>query len=91
MDELRGLIESHLVAIELERHHEVSENAIRIQKKLIQLLDEQLLDANDNLEASDLLLSEILESICQKLRVQAELAATYGDVLQFVHVRVGIS
>lgn len=89
VDELRGLIEDYIVALELGQHQDVSDKGVTIHKRLVELLDQDILETDADSGRTNLLLSEKLNVLCRKLKHQSKLAATYRDVVEFVRVRVG--
>lgn len=98
VEELRGFVEEYMIAIRLGNHDKVPELASKICFRLVELLDrsiEERIDRDETFVDHELSsrdeTSQLIESICVRLREQSNLASAYASVLGFVSLRVSFS
>ena len=93
--ELRTIIEEYMVAVELEQHSKVSSLGSKICIQLVELSDTELEGPDEQVGNANLgdkrgsSQFRIISNLCQKRRQRSELALAYGNVVEFVRVRVG--
>lgn len=94
--ELRDLVEDYVVSLELGEHKKVSELSTKICVRLIEILDDYLVERQDDyddndddgseLNNCDTQLVHVVGSICDRIRKYDDIAVANHEVRSFVHL-----
>lgn len=86
--DLRDLVESYVIHLELGEHKKLSEISPKICVKLIEILEEDLIECEDEELTNWSRSIQAVGLICDRIRKQDDIASVYHDVRSFVHLYV---